>query len=381
MRTAPTLARIGIATSLAVLCVAATAAGANSATAQAHSKPSGTSQGADAPVPNYHPAANNPVGKIGTERITEKDVIAEYSKDFQQQQESQALKLRQLQLEQAQERYLLLKDQADKMLDKRALELESKATGRPVLDLVKDIKTPAVTDEEVQQFYEARKGRTSQTLDQLRADITQYLASAHDTEAKRRFYDDLRAKHHIESTLEPYRLSVAANGPARGKSDARVTIVEFADFQCPYCREAEDTLRIITGMHPNDVRVVFRQLPLASIHPNALIAARAGVCADQQHMFWPMHDAMYGNQEALGESGLKDTAKRLGMDSDAFSSCLSAEDTAKPIFSDVKAADELNIGSTPFFFINGRPVKGSVPVDQFETVVAEELQRAAPNRG
>ncbi len=372
MRTAPTLALV--TSSLAALCVAATAAIAspNAKTTQADSA---------APAPNYHPGATNPVGKVGTERITEKDVIAQFPKEFAQQQESQRLKLRQLQLEQAQERYNLLKEEADKLLDKRALELESKATARQVLDIVGDIKVPAVTDQEVQQFYESHKNRTTQTLDQLKADITQYLANQHNTDAKRRFYDELRAKHHIESGLEPYRLTVDASGPVRGKPDARVTIVEFADFQCPYCREAEDTLKIITGMHPNDVRVVFRQLPLASIHPNALIAARAGVCADQQHLFWPMHDAMYGNQEALGEAGLKETAKRLGLDNEAFASCLAAEDTAKSIFSDVKAADELNVISTPFFFINGRPVKGSVPVDQFETVVAEELQRNSSNRG
>jgi protein-disulfide isomerase len=94
-----------------------------------------------------------------------------------------------------------------------------------------------------------------------------------------------------------------------------------------------------------------------------------------------MHDAMYGDQSALSEAALKETAKRIGLDPDALTTCLADATTAHSIERDLRAADELNISSTPFFLVNGRPVKGSVGVDQFEALVAEELKRNAGNRG
>jgi protein-disulfide isomerase len=133
--------------------------------------------------------------------------------------------------------------------------------------------------------------------------------------------------------------------------------------------------------HPDDVRVVFRQLPLASVHPNAIGAAKVAVCADRQGKFWPMHDAMYNDQSALSEAALKDTAKRIGLDPDALAACLSDKETTNSIERDLRAADELNISSTPYFLVNGRPIKGSVAVDQFEAMVAEELKRTSGNRG
>jgi protein-disulfide isomerase len=129
--------------------------------------------------------------------------------------------------------------------------------------------------------------------------------------------------------------------------------------------------------HPDDVRLVFRHLPLTTMHPNSMQAAEAAVCADRQGKFWPMHDAMFENQTALGEGGLKDTAKRLGLEMDGFSACLADPSTKSTIDLDTKAADELSIGGTPFFFINGRPLNGSVPVDRFESLVSEELEHNA----
>jgi protein-disulfide isomerase len=124
------------------------------------------------------------------------------------------------------------------------------------------------------------------------------------------------------------------------------------------------------------VRLVFRNLPLVSVHPNALVAAAAGVCADRQGKFWPMHDAMYDDQSALSEPALTETAKRLGLDGERFSSCLADPATRAVLQTDVDAANELNFSSTPSFLINGRPLQGSVAIDRFESIINDELQRA-----
>jgi protein-disulfide isomerase len=134
-------------------------------------------------------------------------------------------------------------------------------------------------------------------------------------------------------------------------------------------------LHTLMTKHPDDVRIVFRHMPLPNVHPYAKIAAKAGVCADRQGMFWSMHDAMYKDQAALSEDGLKDTAKRLGLDLDGFSACLSDPSTQETVDFDANAAEQLGIGGTPYFFINGRPIYGSVPEDQFETIISDELKR------
>jgi protein-disulfide isomerase len=321
------------------------------------------------------------VGKVGKNTITEAQIVERDQKDFAYVDSSYALKVRQLQMAHAEERYALLKQQTDRLLDQRALALEAESRHTGTDAILADIKVKAVTDQEAHAYYEANKERTTQTYEQLQAEITQYLANQHNTEATRKFYDGLRAKHGVVPLLEPYRVTVAATGPVKGKDSARITVVEFADFQCPFCRQAEKTVSTILEKHPNDVRVVFRQLPLASVHPNATIAAKVSVCADHQGKFWPMHDAMYGDQTALSEPALIETAKRLGLDSDALSACIKDPATTTSIETDLRAADELNIQSTPYFLVNGRPIKGSVSVEQFDAIVAEELRLNAGNRG
>jgi protein-disulfide isomerase len=320
------------------------------------------------------------VAMIGNERLTEADVIRQDREAFDKLQADYDLKLRQLQLKQAQARYDLLKQDADKLLDKRALEAEAKAHGMTPKDVLAEIKVAAVTDDEVTAFYEANKARATQPFEQLKPQITQYLANQHNTDATRTFYDGLRAKHGMAWRLEPYRMPVAATGPAQGKPEAPVTIVEFADFQCPYCRSSADVLKAVLKKHPDDVRLVFRNLPLQNVHPNAATAAAAAVCADRQHMFWAMHDAMYDDQKALSEPALRSTAERLGLNGAEFASCIASPDAKAAVDADAKAADDLAIGGTPYFFINGRPLNGTVPEEQFEAIISEELRRASSGK-
>ena len=135
--------------------------------------------------------------------------------------------------------------------------------------------------------------------------------------------------------------------------------------------------------HANEIRLVFRHLPLTELHPNARLAAIAAVCADQQGKFWEMHDALFADRTALGVDALKSTAARVGLDGPRFAGCLDGvgEDSATAVVDmDAKAAMALGIHATPYFFVDGRPLAGEVSADQFETIIAEELQRLSTGR-
>jgi protein-disulfide isomerase len=331
---------------------------------------SGSSSSASQPV----------IAVIGQQRIGESDVIAAYSADFDRLNNDSEMERRHLELKLAKSRHDLLQQDLDKMLDRDALDMEAKSRGIRTDQVLAGLKLTTPTEEEARAFYEANRERIKLPYEEVAPKVMEYLATQRNQGATRGFYDALRAKHGINSTLAPYREAVADSGPARGASTARVTIVEFGDFQCPYCRDAEASLRTIMAHHPQEVRVVFRNLPLTQIHPDAKTAAEAGICADRQGKFWEMHDAMYDDQSKLSTDALKNTAARLGLDAQLFAACLADPRTSEALGADAEAARDLGLEGTPYFFINGRPIDGSVPVEKFERVIADELHQPARDR-
>ena len=321
------------------------------------------------------------IGMIGQQHVTVTDVIAQDPTSFESLQNDYERAQHELQLKLDQAHHDLLQRQLDKLLDRRALELEAKTRGVGTEVVLAELPVEVVTDDEARAFYDSHRDRIAQPYEAVSAQVRQFLVAQRTESATRRFYDDLRAKHGISSQLTPYRVSVAAAGPVRGQSGAPVTIIEFADYQCPYCKQAESLLRTLLTRHPQEVRIVFRNLPLTQLHPNATVAAEAALCADRQGKFWDMHDAMYNDQSALALDSLKQTAGRLGMNADLFAACLTEASTAQALDLDAKAAQQLGLNSTPYFFINGRPVDGSVPLEKFESIIADELHRASADRG
>ncbi len=313
--------------------------------------------------------------------VTADEIVAQHRDAFAEIRERHDKKVRLLDLEYASSYHDLLQKNLDAFLDRRALELEAAARRAAPEKVLEDVRAPVVTDAEAHALYDAHRDQVHQPYESVEGEIRQVLAGQHNQAAMRSFYDGLRAKHHVAAELPPYRVAVAATGPVRGRADAPVTIVEFADFQCPFCREAEASLQTIIDKYPRDVRLVFRHMPLTELHPNAMQAARAAICADQQGRFWEMHDAMFKDQSALGADALRSTAARLGLDAQRFSSCLdNTADTARVLGADTKAATDLGIDSTPYFFIDGRPLRGTAPPGQFEKIIDEELSREPGGR-
>jgi protein-disulfide isomerase len=174
--------------------------------------------------------------------------------------------------------------------------------------------------------------------------------------------------------LEPPRAEVAATGPSKGPANAPITIVEFSDFECPFCSRVVPTLEEVQEKYGDKVRLVFRQYPLP-IHPSAPKAAEAALCAADQGKFWEMHDIMFAQQKELGVEQLKAKASQIGLDTEKFNQCLDSGAQAAAVQADMEAGARAGVNGTPAMFINGISVSGAVPYEQLAKVIDEELNR------
>lgn len=159
--------------------------------------------------------------------------------------------------------------------------------------------------------------------------------------------------------------------PTRGKAGSKLVLVEFSDFQCPYCGKAFDTVQQFMAAHGEEVTLVYKHLPLAEMHPAATSAALASWAAQQQGKFWEFHNAMFKGQEHLGEAFYTDTAKTLGLDLDRFNKDRVSEAASAAIQRDLDLARKLNIEATPQFLLNAHPITGAAPLEEFEKVLGE----------
>jgi len=171
------------------------------------------------------------------------------------------------------------------------------------------------------------------------------------------------------------RKCVPFDGKAKGSNKAVVTIVEFSEFQCPYCSRVLPTMDRILKEYPEKVRIFFRHNPLP-FHGDAPLASQAAVAAEKQGKFWPMHDILFKNQQNLKRPDLEKYAAEIGLDMAQFKKDLDDPATKKRVDEDLELGKKLGVQGTPNFFVNGRPVRGAVPFEQFKTVIDDELGRA-----
>jgi len=277
--------------------------------------------------------------------------------------------------------YELRSRSLEDLLNERVVEAEAQRRGVSTEELMRLERKALgpISDEQVTDFYEKNKrSRGGATRDQVADRIRSFLDEARNGEITAA----LRKRAKVEVLTEPPRVTVAAEGPSIGPADAPVTIVEFSDFQCPYCARAGAVVKQIHERYPTQVRIVYRHLPLDRIHPFARGAAEAAACADAQGRFWDFHDKIFANQRALAAADLQGYAKELGLDSAAFDQCVSERKFQAKVEADLAAAEEAAKGSgkrglgTPAFFVNGILLSGAKPADEFYRVIDAELARA-----
>jgi protein-disulfide isomerase len=236
-----------------------------------------------------------------------------------------------------------------------------------------------ITDAEVVAFYQSNISQMQgRSLEQMSPAITRFLEQQEETTAKQALVAELKkAGPAVRVMLEVPRADVAveAADPSIGNARAPVTIVEFSDFQCPFCLRAAPTLKRLRDTYGDKVRVVWKDFPLTQIHPQAFKAAEAGQCAAEQGKFWEFHDKMFGNQQALQPEFLKQYAKDAGMDAAMFDTCLDSSKYAERVRDSVGAGAALGVSSTPTIFVNGRMLEGAQPYEVFAAAIDEELAR------
>jgi protein-disulfide isomerase len=167
--------------------------------------------------------------------------------------------------------------------------------------------------------------------------------------------------------------------PSQGPVDAPIVIVEFSDFQCPFCKRFQDeTAAQLLAAYPDQIRFVYRHLPLTSIHPEAFPSAEASMCANEQDAFWDFHDRIFENQDRLGRELYLRIAADLDLDAVTFEECLNSGKYKDAIQQDMDFALNLGVQSTPTFFINGLAIVGAQPLEAFKQIIDLELAGKIP---
>ncbi|MDJ0851448.1 MAG: thioredoxin domain-containing protein [Myxococcota bacterium] len=238
-------------------------------------------------------------------------------------------------------------------------------------------KLGSVTDEEVEAFFNDNQRQLSgATLEQVGPRIREFLASRREGQARAALLEEAEIVMHLEVP----RVDVLAIGPAKGPEDARITIVEFSDFECPFCRRVIPTLDAILEKYPGDVRVVYRNMPLRN-HQRARPAAEAALCANEQGKFWAYHDRLFENTRKLGDEDLLRYAEELELDAAAFSKCYEEKRFAHQVETDMEDGARAGVSGTPAFFVNGIMVSGAKPAEDFFRIIDAELERLDAGKG
>ena len=181
-----------------------------------------------------------------------------------------------------------------------------------------------------------------------------------------------RASQRDRIMLDPVDIPIA-NAPFKGQANAKITLVEFSDFQCPYCAQAVGFLNEILKAYPNDVRLVFKQYPL-EMHANARISSAAALAAHAQGKFWPMHDKMYANYKQLTRPNILAWAKELGVEPVRFAADLDSPKVKQLVDKEYAEGEKFGVEATPTIFINGKKYQGSLEPSIFKKIIAGELK-------
>jgi protein-disulfide isomerase len=270
------------------------------------------------------------------------------------------------------------KQALDQLLVKKLIEQKAKAENTtPELlwkrEVTDKVKKP--TDADMKKFYDEQAARQPlPPFEQIKEQIAQYMERPAAQAAQQAYVEKLKKDMGVELLLKPPRVEVAAEGPSKGAASAPVTIVEFSDFQCPYCSKAEETVTQVLKAYDGKVRVVYRDYPLP-FHPQAEKAAEAAHCAGDQGKYWEMHEKLFANQKALEPTALKGYAKDLSLDQGKFDKCLDSGEKAKVVETNKKAGEKIGVTGTPAFFVNGYQLSGAQPFEEFKTLIDQELAR------
>ena len=273
--------------------------------------------------------------------------------------------------------HALRKVALENLISRKLLENEAARRGLSVNELKRQLTAgvvdvpPARVDE---VYLENAAAFGNMSADEAKERLRLDLESQARMQKYRTALAKLKEAAQIELFLEEPRLRAinTQRAPSIGSEKARVTIIEFSDFQCPFCRNSQTALREILKSYKNDVKLIFKHRPL-EIHSLAFLAAQAAFCAGEQTAFWPYHDALFVTED-LSADFFRKLAAELNLDRARFNLCLTSTASQQAVQADASEAQRLGINSTPTFVINGKVVRGVLTVDEFKAAVEKELQ-------
>jgi protein-disulfide isomerase len=320
--------------------------------------------------PGKQPSPSDVVAKVGDAPITLDEVDAralqEPATSFGSAKLVQAL-------------YMARRATIEEIVANRLLDAEAKARGidRPTL-VEREIasKAPVPTDNDIMAWYQANPARVNgASIDQVRTPIRNLLIEDRMDVARATLVESLKTKTTVSILLEPPRVEVADGGrPARGSASAPIEIIEFSDFQCPFCQRANPTVEQVLKTYGDKIKFVYRHYPLPN-HPNARPSAEAAACAQVQGKFWEYHDRLFADPSKLADADLKAHAAAIGLDTATFNTCVDNRQQKAGVDKDVADGEAVGVTGTPAFFINGRALEGAQPFESFKRVIDEELAR------
>jgi len=285
-------------------------------------------------------------------------------------------------------------------LQERIYNLRKKALEELIVQILlkEEAEKRGVSEDELRKQLMPEKVDVKRSeVEKAYADILGNLENMNKDEAKQRIRLDLESRMRLEtykaaiadlvgkariemflSEPAPPSSRINAEGPSRGPRDAPVTVVEFSDFQCPFCKQAATSLKPLIESYGSKVRWVFKQMPLP-IHSDAFRAAQASLCASEQGKFWEYHDILFASGELSAEQ-LKKHAANLGLRLDEFSACLSSETSAANVRKDTQEAMKADVQGTPTYFVNGRIIRGFKSIDDFKKIIDQAIQRGKDSK-
>ena len=274
--------------------------------------------------------------------------------------------------------YEIKRKALDTLIEQKVLEAAAKKKGLTTEKLLAqevDSKVPDPSDAEIEGYYWGRKERISRPLADMKSQLRDALKQVKAQQARQDYLKTLRADSNVLVLLSAPRVEVGYD-PARvrGNPKAPVMIVEFSDYECPYCHQAELTVKEVLAKYGDKVSLAYRDYPLTAIHSQAEIAAEGSRCALEQGRFWEYHDQLF-TASNLDKDALIEYARKVKLDDNQFGACLTSGKYKAEIDKDLQEGKKAGVSGTPGFFINGIVLSGSQPEDAFTRVIDEELAR------
>ncbi|MBX3025776.1 DsbA family protein [bacterium] len=274
-------------------------------------------------------------------------------------------------------RYKILRGGVDELVATALFEQEATARGVSLEQLQQTEiveKVPAPSDDDVKKLYEDNKEQLGgQSFDEVKEKLVEYMKSRSAQGRYTEYIAELKKKYPTKIALRPPTVDVAVGElPPLGPADAKVTIIEFSDYECPFCKRAEASVEQVKETYGDKVRIAYRNYPLP-FHQSARPAAQAALCANEQGKFWAMHDKLMAAKD-LSAANLQQIASDVGLDRKKFDECVAAERGKEMIEQDLAAGQAAGVNGTPAFFINGRLLDGAQPFEKFQEIIDEELE-------